>query len=79
VSIVRRVREAWKAIIGFTGGFLGPVVSAATENLQALDWANVTPETLRTALVTGTVTGLGVWAKANLPAQQRGRHAAESA
>lgn len=73
-----KVRAAWKAVVGFVGGFAGPIIAGATDNLQGLDWANVTPATVRTAILTGAATGLAVWAKANVPERQ-GRHEADPA
>lgn len=63
------IRSVWKAIVGFVGGFAAPIIAAATDNLSAIDWTAVDAATIRTALVTGVVTGVGVWAKANLPAR----------
>lgn len=77
-GVLSRIRAVWKAVIGFVGGFAGPIIAGATDNLQDLDWANVTPATVRTAALTGALTGLAVWAKANVPAPQ-GRHEADPA
>lgn len=71
---MRHIREAWKAIVGFVGGFAGPVIVAATDSLRELDWSQVDAATFRTALVTGALTGVAVWAKANAP--KPGRHEA---
>jgi hypothetical protein len=73
---MKHIRTAWKAVVGFVGGFAGPVIVAATDSLRELDWSNVDVATIRAALLTGLVTGAGVWAKTNAPQDQPGRHEA---